>query len=92
MKFHFVGRRKKGNNTEHQLIGVSTRRTQDILKETSFSIPQAWGNLNYLIDYFSKSHDGKYLLLRSGDNQGIRIYSIPSIEEALIANEDDDNN
>lgn len=50
MRIHFVARAKNGNNKEHILIGNSTRKTMDILKETSHSLSQAWGNLLFIVE------------------------------------------
>lgn len=89
MRIHFVARAKNGNNKDHILIGSSTRKTHDILKETSHNLSQAWGNLLFIVEKVRAMKEGTYLFLRSGDNQGIRIYDIPA--EAKIEEEDREN-
>lgn len=93
MKFHFIARQKKNSNREHLLIGTSTRKTLDIVKETSLNIQQAWGNLLFLVEKIRTFNIGTYLLLRSGDNQGIRIYDIPQDLKTVVLEEEreDDN-
>lgn len=74
------------------MIGTSTRKTLDIVKETSLNIQQAWGNLLFLVEKIRTFNIGAYLLLRSGDNQGIRIYEIPQDLKAAAEEEREDDN
>lgn len=90
MRIHFVARAKNGNNKEHILIGNSTRKTLDILKETSHSLSQAWGNLLFIVEKVWAMKEGTYLFLRSGDNQGIWVYDIPA--EAKVEDDADEEN
>jgi translation initiation factor 3 subunit D len=88
IKFGYVSRVNPKDSTQHTILGVQQFQPQELAKQMTLNVNNAWGVLRVIIERCLKMPPGKYLIMKDANRGVLRIYSLPA--GAFEDDEDDE--
>jgi translation initiation factor 3 subunit D len=77
IKLGFVSRQSAKDIHNHVILGVSDFKPKEFASQINLNTKNAWGILTKFLDIVKKLPDGKYILMRDPERNGVRLYHVP---------------
>ena len=67
IKFGYVSRVNPKDSTQHMILGVQQFQPQELAKQMTLNVNNAWGVLRVIIERCLKLQPGKYLIMKDAN-------------------------